>query len=362
MPDNAPPVVIRTVKSRPERRGGKARLKRKRVTHIVTYYVEKTKNWYPVYSKGNVVRCRTNVEVWKRVVVDGVVISEEKVPLEARKPTKKKNEAFGDSWRIRVTLGVKPGKENKKRKKFPSDYYRQYLHKIIAFAYGRRKFGKECKSYEQFVDRNFEGDHLPVVVNGRLETRPELCIAGWVEAVSPAEHRRRTAMLGVAREIEVTVQGVLKVEKQHNDHDKALKAKLAAALATLPKKKGVPRKRTLSQLQAEIDENKEKVAEAAALRGRAAEIYHDFEILKQGFLTCTLDEFQANPFDGTTTEDFDNPYACMLIIECEGTMREKFTAMAFGVQNRKRMAEFAQKGVQREKRARTASLNRARSR
>lgn len=91
----------------------------------------------------------------------------------------------GGAWRLRVYLG---------------ECY-EYLHKIAAFAFHRRRV-PEGMGWSTFKDE-FEGDHLVFMdPHGRLQTRPEWVAAGWVEAVPKSMHRRRSTQLAAARRIE----------------------------------------------------------------------------------------------------------------------------------------------------------------
>jgi len=118
--------------------------------------------------------CKANVEVWKQTFRSGVLAKETKVAISAS--------ASPPCYRLRVQV----------------DDRREYLHKIIAYAYHRDKFAGSCKSWKQFKER-YEGDHLP---DRGLRTAPGWCIAGWVEAVTKVEHARRTRQLAHARAVQ----------------------------------------------------------------------------------------------------------------------------------------------------------------
>jgi hypothetical protein len=170
------------------------------------------------------------------------------------------------------------------------------------------------------------GDHLPTIVRGRILTRPQWCIAGWVEAVPFAAHRKRTVKLSRARAAIVTVERFEKLEAQTRKDAK----KLDAMFAALARKK-------IGAAQKEEKESKLKQIKAQLARRQAAATTvrerSDEEILKEGWLTCDLDE--RLPFGSASDDPADNEYLDLLVVSANcGDKRKKLLAMTIGWNNR----------------------------
>lgn len=75
---------------------------------------------------------------------------------------------------------------------------REYLHRIVAYAFHRAQYAGAVRDFADFKSQGFQGDHL---CDRRLREVPEWCYAGWIEAVPASVHRERTAQRGRAREV-----------------------------------------------------------------------------------------------------------------------------------------------------------------
>ncbi len=117
------------------------------------------------------------------------------------------------------------------------DGERHYLHRILAWAFWPNAFAQ----YGEFVSAGMQGDHL---CDAALRAKPELHIAGWVQAITPEAHRRLEAQRAHARKVrdragaafDVAVEVAIEVphlehavERASKLHDAAQSARQRAA-------------------------------------------------------------------------------------------------------------------------------------
>ena len=248
-----------------------------------------------------------------------------------RNTTKRKRERtkvengrrYVDTWRLRVRLGLQNGR-----------YKWEYLHRVVAWAYHRQRHAKSKTTYDAFVAAKYQGDHLPAVISDRIETRPELCIAGWVEAVSARVHKKRTVWLREARRCEELAAAF----EQQEAHGAKIRRELTEGLAALSEKaKGVKRpKDTAQEKWAKL-----KAKSAANMQQNKEMKLHrlmnptDEEILERGRLTIPINGIDiGHPLE--PCEDFDNPYLSCLVFESKLDQRQRLYCMLRGMEFRRR--------------------------
>ena len=124
--------------------------------------------------------CATDSAVYKHETVDGEPVGEPSY----------------------CPLKVDPSRDGQKRFRVWVDGEWLYLHQVLAFAFHRDWVCPHILDFQTFR-KKFQGDHLAWVKTGELEvpTQPELCLAGWIQAVSKKEHDRRTGLLKCARAV-----------------------------------------------------------------------------------------------------------------------------------------------------------------
>jgi len=79
-----------------------------------------------------------------------------------------------------------------------------YLHRLIAWAFWPNAFAQ----YSEFARAGMQGDHL---CDAALHTKPELHIAGWVQAITPEAHTRLEAQRKHARKVRGRADAALRV-------------------------------------------------------------------------------------------------------------------------------------------------------
>jgi len=230
-------------------------------------YVVQKGEWDPV--QGGDGRCGTDVHV-RRENWHGTRLVRMKrlFPFPDWCPQGQHGDGGAGCWRLRVYMGGASA---------------EYLHKAAAFAWGYvpQRAG-DAGEWAEFKAA-YEGDHLPFLDrDGRLATRPEWVVAGWIEATDPAKHRRRDAQLRQARAVE------------------------AAALARL--RRAAPLLRTLQSLRLP-----RKVADLA-LPAKAAHLREDVERGRQ--LSWTSGDGRGTEV-GAWAHD-DDPCLEVLIVEPPG--------------------------------------------
>lgn len=177
-----------------------------------TEYVEK--------SEGQAYRGWTNVEVMRRLFRGG-------------------QEVVGSRLRLKPTVGLDRSRQPRLRVYIDAQYYQ--LSDVVAFCWNRPSLSH--LSWRDFTaglgqgkKSLYEADHLPFVTpDGGLATRVDTCGAGWVEAITKAEHNKRTLHL---REACRVFQDALELEREQ----------AAWAPLLLRAVQGAPEKRTLADL------------------------------------------------------------------------------------------------------------------
>lgn len=111
---------------------------------------------------------------------------------------------------------VDTSRGGQKRFRVRIDGKARYLHAILAFAFHRDLVCPYILDFPTFRAKKFQGDHIAWVRSGTFFTQPELCMCGWIQAVSGKEHRKRTAKLARARAV---VDRVRQIEKEEAEAD-----------------------------------------------------------------------------------------------------------------------------------------------
>ena len=118
------------------------------------------------------------------MVVRNGVKSEKKMKIRVRPPAKQRKRYKTPGYREAPRLVVQ------------IKHRQEYLHRMCAYAFHRKKYANNVKDYKEFKRKKFQGDHL---CDYALNTKPEWCIAGWIEAVPAHVHKERTKELKEGR-------------------------------------------------------------------------------------------------------------------------------------------------------------------
>ena len=144
------------------------------------------------------------------------------------------------SWRLRVTVAGRS----------------EYLSSVVAYAFSPHG----AKSWRDFKRKGLEGDHLPCA---DLVERPGTAFAGWVAAVTRAEHVRRTKARRQARAALIAIEAVEAEAERYEEMQRLFRA--------LSKKKGVKARSKLAKLKKSAPPQWRgdwKLCRAAAAAGR----------------------------------------------------------------------------------------------
>ena len=163
-------------------------------------YVARKGAWKPDYGHG----CGSDLEIerqnWhgtKKVGTIPLSLAPDWSPnsehTEASEPTTR-----GGSWRLRFHMVTG----------------REYAHKVAAYCFHRASVPPGVE-WAEFKDE-YEGDHLPFTEDGRVATRPEWVVCGWIQAVTKPQHNHRSLQLGAARRLEAEATRLARVAAEPN--------------------------------------------------------------------------------------------------------------------------------------------------
>jgi hypothetical protein len=187
------------------------------------------------------------------------------------------------------------------------------LHKIAAYCWHRQRYAANLSWAEFSWREGWEGDHLP---DSDLRTRPELALAGRVEAVPCAINRWRAAHL---QEAQRALEAVRQAER--------VAAEAARAFTELRAAQPAGRKRSRNCLA--------DLRDAEAGKQRAEQ---ELGGLREKGEACLLEwdcswqhALERHGADAATDLDYGiqgSPYAAVLFVEFEGTPRAGLLAYA----------------------------------
>lgn len=196
--------------------------KRSRGATEFQWTAERLPNWSPTeyVEKGQAYRAWTNVEIMRRLFRDGQEVVGSRLPLKPNVGLDKSGQP-----RLRVYIDVR--------------YYQ--LSCVVGFCWNRPSLSHlSWKDFTAGLGQGkkslYEGDHLFFETpEGGFATRVDTCGAGWVEAITKAEHNKRTLHMREALRI---FHDALELEREQ----------AAWAPLLLRAQQGAPEKRTLADL------------------------------------------------------------------------------------------------------------------